>query len=290
MHAVDTSNLAYNGVVSAQTWERFKMDGWDMAIIGLHGGRTPNPHAEATLRNARAAGLFTAGYVVIKPGGAAWLVNQGREIAGGEWLYLQFVAIDVEWAITLSEEDVREGVEEVRRLGQKPIIYTYGYYWRELMGDPHGFSDIPLWDADYPGNGLAKNPTLGMVWPYGGWTKRAIHQYQNTHTRFGVPVDANLVDDALVNGGITMSSKDLKLTENEQKTIMTLRGYGIDGLTESELATIDLFKGLGVQGIARAWVDELVHLKENILKPTKRDVERIYDTALQALHRLGGGD
>jgi GH25 family lysozyme M1 (1,4-beta-N-acetylmuramidase) len=73
-------------------------------------------------------------------------------------------------------------------------IYTGRWWWVPRMGNSDAFNDLPLWDADYTGT-----PQLEMPVPYGGWTRRAIHQYDGTGSMAGLgPLDLDAVDPALL--------------------------------------------------------------------------------------------
>lgn len=50
----------------------------------------------------------------------------------------------------------------------KPIIYTYKGFWQPTLGDPHDFSDYPLWQANY---------STSPMQPFGGWNHYTIHQF-----------------------------------------------------------------------------------------------------------------
>ena len=87
--------------------------------------------------------------------------------------------------------------------GRTPIIYTYPYFWRSAMGNNTGFTQYPLWIADYNGGSAPTTPLIG------GWTSWTFWQYTDRSAIAGVSTG---VDDsrfccgstalsALANGG-----------------------------------------------------------------------------------------
>ncbi len=69
-----------------------------------------------------------------------------------------------------------------RFAGRRTIIYTRQSFWREI-GDPDGFSDHPLWVADYS----QKPPRLPS-----GWNDYAFFQYSEGGSVEGITGDADL--------------------------------------------------------------------------------------------------
>ncbi|WKD57822.1 Lysozyme M1 precursor [Corynebacterium capitovis DSM 44611] len=75
---------------------------------------------------------------------------------------------------------------EVERLtGEKPMLYTYRYFWYERMGNTTAFSEYPLWLAAF--QNVAPRPV-------GGWDKVSIWQRSSDGSVPGVsaPVDLNI--------------------------------------------------------------------------------------------------
>lgn len=64
-------------------------------------------------------------------------------------------------------------VAEIRnQTGEYPIIYTYVYFWHDVLGNPKDFdTTCPLWIADYS----HKSPRL-----VGGWPYHTFHQFTST--------------------------------------------------------------------------------------------------------------
>lgn len=65
------------------------------------------------------------------------------------------------------------------RTGHWPILYTYPYFFKEVIGNPDGvpWTNCPLWCADYS---HPRPPKLG------GWPFHTFHQYTSTGTISGV--------------------------------------------------------------------------------------------------------
>lgn len=76
-------------------------------------------------------------------------------------------------------------IEEYNRLTNAyPMIYTYPYFWRDVLGNPNNFStECPLWIADYS----HKKPTL-----VGGWPYHTFHQYTSSGKLAGVSGDVDM--------------------------------------------------------------------------------------------------
>ncbi len=71
--------------------------------------------------------------------------------------------------------------------GRTPIIYTYPYFWRSAMGNNTGFTQYPLWIADYNGGSAPNTPLVG------GWTSWTFWQYTDRSAIAGVSTG---VDDS----------------------------------------------------------------------------------------------
>lgn len=68
--------------------------------------------------------------------------------------------------------------------GRTPIIYTYPYFWRSAMGNDTGFTQHPLWIADYNGG---TSPQL-----VGGWKSWTFWQYTDRGAVTGVPTAVDI--------------------------------------------------------------------------------------------------
>jgi hypothetical protein len=157
----------------------------------------PNPHASQQLAGARAAGLLTAGYIWIPPDtttDTSQLIRVARAAAGAEELHLSFIAPDIEdpQRRRLHPTDPQGRLRNaIAQLGSaKVVIYTSRSMWPPIMADSHKFAQYPLWDADYD-----RGEDLDATFvPYGGWTQRAMLQYQGTTTVTDISADLNVAD------------------------------------------------------------------------------------------------
>lgn len=78
--------------------------------------------------------------------------------------------------------------------GERPGVYSGGWYWRDgrYMGNTTAFSDRDLWDSNYDG----VTDTISGFQSYGGWTERAIKQYQGSTSLAGINgVDMNVLSE-----------------------------------------------------------------------------------------------
>ena len=176
--------------------QRFKDAGVELIIPGSwHGDALgQNSNCRGDLARGRAIGLKTATYTVLdSPAGttARGAVRRARDICGNEWQHLSFVSLDIEVeGITIPE--IRGAIEEVRRLDQRPIIYTAWWFWHDLFGNPREACDVPLWNAFYDSD---DDIDFGRF-SYGCWEVRDVvgEQYQGTTLVAGMEVDRNTFD------------------------------------------------------------------------------------------------
>lgn len=194
MKTVDVS--IYSGKIPIEKWQKIKDDGYELAVVGLFHGRSVNRFAGQQLSGAIQVGLEVASYVLIAPW-TGWTgpqqVAAGMTQAQAYKDKLRFVAIDVE-IDGVTEKMIRDSLDTVKELGQRPIIYTGWWWWYGHFNNSHAFSHIPLWAADYDGEA---NLDTRM---YGGWTKAVGKQYAGTTMLHGVNVDLNFFDDEFVKG------------------------------------------------------------------------------------------
>lgn len=242
----------YTGPITQSVWHRMRRANVLFAVAQTWGGRSRNEFAASQLTGARRAGLKTAAYVLLnyddqvcpthaapvrdargrcagepiaqdEPGGR-WQVQQGLAALGPELTEVAFVAIDVEWFLHAApavhdearaqrRQSIVEAVNEVRRRGKSPVIYTRNArrHWTDITGcatgstttdcvtgpdnADHALTTIPLWDVE------KGEPDLHGFEPYAHWTSRAGRQYQLDVHLFGLPkgrtVDLNVFDFAL---------------------------------------------------------------------------------------------
>ena len=82
-------------------------------------------------------------------------------------------------------------VDEVKKWGKTPGIYTSRYMWQDIMG---GFDkctslgNVDLWYAHYD-----NEPDFGDFRPFGGWTEPKMKQYNGDKYECGVGIDKNVM-------------------------------------------------------------------------------------------------
>jgi hypothetical protein len=92
---------------------------------------------------------------------------------------------------------LREAVDECRRAGVRPGIYTGGWWWRDKLGNTTEFADLPLWAAEYCEPRDPASCTL-----FGGWTEASGKQWTEN------PVDRSVfLDD--VCGSVSPEREEL---------------------------------------------------------------------------------
>ena len=192
-------------------WRRVFADGWELAIVGSWHGLSANPDAERNLLEAKAAGFRIATYVALNAGSGRTAVRNGKQACGRAWDDLVFVAIDCE-TDGITAPIISEAIDEVKRNGLRPIIYTANWWWNGHFGNPRNFRHMPLWSADYD-----LDPTLALSPAYGGWTDAELvgKQYDgSTEDRHpmlhGVEVDKNTFDRNFVEEGDMAGVEELR--------------------------------------------------------------------------------
>jgi len=153
----------YTGPLGPDQWRRIQRAGQSFVIAQAWGGRSRNEFAESQLAGARAAGMYTAAYVLLnyddtvcptfdkpvrdaagkclgdpipqaEPGGR-WQVRQGLAALGSQLANMSFVAIDVEWftntpppsapeAQQRRRQTIAEAIDEVTAAHKRVVIYT----------------------------------------------------------------------------------------------------------------------------------------------------------------------
>jgi len=92
--------------------------------------------------------------------------------------------------------------------GRTPILYTYPYFWRSAMGNDTGFTQYPLWIADYNGGSAPNTPLIG------GWSQWTFWQYTDRSAIAGISTG---VDDSRFSG----TSDALSALANEAPAAVT---------------------------------------------------------------------
>jgi GH25 family lysozyme M1 (1,4-beta-N-acetylmuramidase) len=192
-------------------WTRVKADGIAFAIVKASEGVSfADPKYRAHVAGARSVRIRTGAYHYARPdtdagAGAAAVRRDAR--AEADW-FLKLAspragdllpALDLETAGLPAELMVtwtRAWLDRVRsRIGTRPLVYTYPYFWQALGGTT-AFRSYPLWIANY---GVAE-PTLP-----GGWRRYAIWQHTASGRVPGIPgrVDLNRLADRLTLDDVT---------------------------------------------------------------------------------------
>jgi GH25 family lysozyme M1 (1,4-beta-N-acetylmuramidase) len=175
---VDVAGYQHPGG-AAIDWPKVAAAGYKFAFIkATEGDYYANPYYASDLAQAKAAGLYAAGYHFAVPnvsGGASQadyaLANDGYA-PDGRTLPL---ALDIEYnpygpeCYGLSAPQMVSWVsaftaEAQRVTGQRPIIYTTADWWDTCTGDSTAFGSDPLWVAAY----RSAAPPVPAGW--GNWT------------------------------------------------------------------------------------------------------------------------
>lgn len=213
-------------------WRRVFADGWELAIVGSWHGLSANSDAERNLLEAKAAGCLIATYVALNAGSGRTAVRNGKRACGRAWDDLVFVAIDCE-TDGITAPIISEAIDEVKRNGLRPIIYTANWWWNGHFGNPRNFRHMPLWSAGYD-----LDPTLSLSPAYGGWTDAELvgKQYdgstENRHPMLHrVEVDKNTFNRNFVEEGDMASVEELraevKRTRVDLEKVITAMGKEI---------------------------------------------------------------
>lgn len=151
--------------------------------------------AEANLRDARDAGMITAGYLNTNPWfDAAVSLNEAKIAAGAEWDRLGIVFNDVEIP-GVTEVQIKSHCEAITGAGKRPAIYSASWFWSGKLGNPKWdwLRAYKVWNAYYDGD-----PDIDFnKAPWGPWTSADVigEQYGGTDIE-GVTIDWNVFDEA----------------------------------------------------------------------------------------------
>jgi lysozyme len=178
-------------------WAAVRASGARFAFVKLSEGSTyTNPFGAADYRNARAAGLYVAGYHFGRPKlPLSTAATDAKRFAAqvGNVRQPGFMppVLDIEVTGGLSAANITAWTRTFlttlsAAVGRTPIIYTGGWFWRGYMGNPAGFSQYPLWAAQY--NPSASGPNL-----FGDWKYSTFWQYTDAARFSGISgsVDAS---------------------------------------------------------------------------------------------------
>ncbi len=153
--------------------------------------------AGPNLRDARAAGITTAGYLVASPWYDAYLaLDEARRRAGDEWPHLVALFVDVEtieWRGNTywpSPVDTWSLLEACASTGKRVGIYTASWFWQSYYrGDTDArWRRWPLWNAVYSESPIVDPPG------YGPWKKEDVVgiQFRGSIQVAGAWVDVNI--------------------------------------------------------------------------------------------------
>ena len=148
----------------------------------------------ASLKNAHAGGLQTAGYLLIGPGmtGRQAVAEARRNMPMDVWKRLKFVAVDVE-VNGIAVTQVLEALHEVERLGRTAVVYTSWNSWNTMIRPRNSTlcaeRGFRLWNAVWDNNPDIDFDRL----PFGGWTRATVigEQWSGGHQQCGQSVDSN---------------------------------------------------------------------------------------------------
>jgi GH25 family lysozyme M1 (1,4-beta-N-acetylmuramidase) len=188
---------------TAINWQAVRNQGARFAFVKISEGSSyVNPYGAKDLRDARAAGLYVAGYHFGRPrlplstassDARAFAARLGNVREPG---YLPPV-LDIEVTGGLSAANVtawtRTFLQTLQSAtGRVPMIYSGNWFWRGYMGNPKGFSGYPVWAAQYSSQDIG--PTL-----FGDFTYSTFWQYTDAAKVSGISggVDASFFHGTL---------------------------------------------------------------------------------------------
>ena len=179
-------------------WYRVAATGAPFAFVKATEGVTyTNPYFAADWNGVAAAGMVRGTYHYARPAlplssavdqANAFVAYTGTTREPGDLPPV----LDMEEAGTLSPTDLiawtHRFLDTVQNLtGRLPIIYTYPYFWTHAMANSTGFTQYPLWIADYNGGTAPRQPLVG------GWQSWTFWQYTASSSIDGITgaVDAS---------------------------------------------------------------------------------------------------
>ena len=193
--------------------------------------------AQANLDVAIRNNLIPCGYISVtsrQMGG--YHVNQGRTAVNQEvWDKLALVFIDVELE-GIPNRTISEALDRVVALGKRKAIYTSSNAWRAYQGNPIGFEDALLWNANWDAN-----PDVDYIdRAFGNWpiTKLVGEQYSGGQNYLGVFVDRNIFDLDLLIERSPLPTDDQFLLAIKILTSTAARVAGRQSPTSSQKAQI----------------------------------------------------
>lgn len=191
-NGIDVSKWQYTPTHGID-WEKVAADGKDFAIIKATDGRESlSRHFEADSRAAADAGLVIGAYHYGRPSGDP--IKQANDFAralelqpkGAETLP---PVLDMEVDEGLPAEKVIDWAQRFldrveEQTGEKPMIYTFRWFWTSQMGNTDKFKDYPLWLAAYQDTPPTDIP--------GGWDEVSVWQRSSTGRVDGILTNVDL--------------------------------------------------------------------------------------------------
>lgn len=188
MLGVDISN--YTSPLTPQALELWKADGVGLVIVQAF---PPNyvqyQQQQRQIEQCRAAGLRVEAYIYDYLAGPGWrdACLQGLQDSGvlKVWADEEDVTPEAR-KLRLHERigAITKTLDAIERAGYLTGIYTGAWWWNDpkYMNSTTIFQRYSLWDSYYDWV-----PDVNANWhPYGGWTGRAMKQWQGTSTLHGV--------------------------------------------------------------------------------------------------------
>jgi GH25 family lysozyme M1 (1,4-beta-N-acetylmuramidase) len=189
---------------AAINWPAVRAQGARFAFVKMSEGNFyVNPYAVSDIAHARAAGLYVGAYHFARPrlplttaaSDARLFASQlgNVRVAG----YLPPI-IDIETNGGLTAANVTAWTKSFLATlqgatGRIPMIYSGSWFWRGYMGNPSGFSQYPVWIADYEPKNIG--PTL-----FGDFKYSSFWQYSDSAKVSGI---ADAVDSSWFHGTLT---------------------------------------------------------------------------------------
>ncbi|MCG7205183.1 glycoside hydrolase family 25 protein [Streptomyces arenae] len=187
---VDVSTLT-----SEASFRKMASQGVKFAIVrGYKSTGEVDPHVEATVANAWAAGMKHVDVYAFprfsKGDGAGQvkaLVQALKKTRYG-MVWLDVEGPGAHWGSSQSANAAffADWVHGAKGLGVNLGIYTSKSQWHPIMGSYTGGSSFPLWYTHYDGK-----QSFSDFSPFGGWTKPNIKQYAGDVELGGASVDLN---------------------------------------------------------------------------------------------------
>ena len=184
--ALDVSK--WTGAVSTAQWAAALSRGYNLAVVGAWHGTQANDFAEATLKNARSAGLDVAAYCVLNSEDGSRSIHDAMQACGDQSEYLSFMALDIE-VQGLNHQIFNDAANTLASVEVISCVYTRYSFWHDTLGNPEWGINLPLWTADYE-----SGDSLVIERNYGLWTQENTigRQYQGSNNRLGFNADLNI--------------------------------------------------------------------------------------------------